>query len=165
MQAREQDAAAIANVHVSSWHAAYEKIVPASVLAARSIEKQEAFWQEALNKSTDGILVAVAPTNEIVGFVSFGPCRTRNTIGEIYAIYARPDYFRSGTGRLLWESARQCLNDAGFDSIIALVITDNLAARRFYESIGFSLAPNSDSTFTWEGEVIDDVCYEYRFTA
>lgn len=163
IQAKVEDAADIANVHVSSWHAAYEKIVPAAVLAAQSVEKQEAFWRDALNKNTYGILVAVAPTNEIVGFVSFGPCRTRNAIGEIYAIYARPDYFRTGIGRLLWEVARQHLKDAEFHKIIALVIINNHAARSFYEHVGFRLVPNSASTFTWEGEVLDDVCYEYRF--
>jgi L-amino acid N-acyltransferase YncA len=83
IQAKAEDGAVIANVHVPSWHAAYEKIVPASVLAAQSVEKQEAFWRDALNKNPCGVLVAVAPANEIVGFVSFRPCRTHNAIGEI----------------------------------------------------------------------------------
>ena len=139
IKAKAEDAAAIANVHISSWHAAYENIVPASVLAAQSVERLEAFWQDALNKGSSDILVAVAPADEIVGFVSFGPCRTGNASGELYAIYARPDYFRTGTGRLLWEAARQHLEYAGFHTIIALVITNNHAARRFYENVGFSL--------------------------
>ena len=163
IQAKVDDAAAIANVHVSSWLAAYEKIVPASILAVQSVEKQETFWRDTINKSTCSLLVAVAPNNEIVGFVSFGPCRTRNAIGEVYAIYARPDYFLTGIGRKLWEVARQHLKAAEFHKIIALVITNNHAARGFYEHVGFSLKPNSASTFTWEGEVLDDVCYEYRF--
>ena len=163
IQAKVDDAAAIANVHVSSWLAAYEKIVPASVLAVQSVEKQETFWRDTINKSTCSLFVAVAPNNEIVGFVSFGPCRTRNAIGEVYAIYARPYYFLTGIGRKLWEVARQHLKAAEFHKIIALVITNNHAARGFYEHVGFSLKPNSASTFTWEGEVLDDVCYEYRF--
>ena len=163
IQAKVEDAAVIANVHVSSWHAAYGKIVPASILAAQSVEKQETFWHDVINKNSCGILVAVAPTNEIVGFISFGPCRTHSAIGEVYAIYARPDYFHKGIGRLLWEVARQHLKDAEFYKIIALVITNNHAARGFYEHVGFSLKPNSASTFTWEGEVLDDVCYEYSF--
>jgi len=161
IQAKVEDAAAIANVHVSSWQAAYEKIVPASVLAAQSVEKQEVFWRDALSKNSSGIFVAVAPANEIVGFVSFGPCRTHNAAGEIYAIYARPDYFRTGIGRLLWDVARQHLKDAVFRKIIALVITNNHAARSFYEHVGFTLVSNSASTFTWQGELLDDVCYEY----
>ena len=163
-QAKVEDAAAIANVHVSSWRAAYDKIVPASVLAAQSVEEQEAFWRKALKQGSNEVLVAVTPTNEIVGFVSFGPCRTRDATGEIYAMYARPDYFRSGTGRLLWLSARQRLKDAGFQNIIALVILKNRAARNFYERLGFSLVPDSASRFTWEGEVIDDICYEYSIS-
>jgi ribosomal protein S18 acetylase RimI-like enzyme len=162
-QASLEDSAAIANVHVSSWLAAYDKIVPASVLDAQSIEKQEAFWRKALIRRCDNVFVATAPSNEIVGWVSFGPSRKNTAVGEIYAIYVRPDHFRSGIGRSLWEIAYPRLQTAGFSSVIALVIANNHAARKFYERIGFTLVPNSESTFTWEGERIADVCYEYHF--
>ncbi|NNK95897.1 MAG: GNAT family N-acetyltransferase [Desulfobacterales bacterium] len=162
-QARVEDSAAIANVHVSSWLAAYDNIVPASVLKAQSVEKQEAFWRKTLNHRCDNVFVAFAPSNEVVGWVSFGPSRKNTATGEIYAIYIRPDYFRTGIGRSLWEAVCPRLEATGFSSVIALVITENRAARKFYESIGFILVPDSGSTFTWEGERIADVCYEYHF--
>ena len=162
-QASPEDSAAIANVHVSSWLAAYDKIVPASVLDAQSVEKQEAFWRKALNRRCDNVFVAIAPSNEVVGWVSFGPSRKNTATGEIYAIYVRPDHFRSGIGSSLWEIAYPRLQTAGFSSVIALVITNNHAARKFYDSIGFTLVPDSESTFIWEGERIADVCYKYHF--
>lgn len=162
-QASVENSAAIASVHVTSWLAAYDKIVPASVLDAQSVEKQEAFWQKALNQRCDNVFVAITPSNEVVGWVSFGPSRKNTTTGEIYAIYIRPDHYRSGIGSSLWRTVYPRLQTAGFSSVIALVITNNNTARKFYERIGFTLVPNSESTFTWEGEKITDVCYEYHF--
>jgi L-amino acid N-acyltransferase YncA len=164
-QARIEDSTAIAHVHVASWRAAYDKIVPASVLAAQSVQKQEAFWREALSRTCDNVLVAIAPPGEVVGWISFGPCRKPAkpaATGEIYAIYARPDHFRSGVGRLLWNAASPRLQAAGFFSVTARVLADNRAARIFYERVGFALVPNSESTFTWAGAQIADVCYEFR---
>lgn len=167
-QARVEDSTAIAHVHVASWLAAYDRIVPASVLAAQSVQKQEDFWREALRRTCDNVLVAAAPSGEIVAWASFGACRKPRgpvAAGEIYAIYARPDYFGTGVGRLLWEGARPRLRDTGFRSVIALVIAANHLARSFYERIGFALVPDSESTFTWAGAQIADVCYEFRFDA
>jgi len=164
-QARVEDSTAIARVHVASWLAAYDKIVPAAVLAAQSMQKQEDFWREALRRTCDNVLVATVTSGEIVAWISFGACRKpRESVaaGEIYALYARPEYFGTGIGRSLWEAARPRLRDAGFLSVIALVIAANHPARRFYERIGFTLVPNSESTFTWAGAQIGDVCYEFR---
>jgi len=165
-QATLKDASDIAKVQVASWLAAYDTIVPAPVLAAQSVERQEAFWRGVLSQRSDNVLVAVNGSGEIVAWVSSGQFRKQREAkdkGEIYAIYARPDYFRSGTGRLLWESASPRLRQLGFLSVFALVITDNHRARAFYEGVGFTLVRESQSTFTWEGVQIGDVCYEYRY--
>lgn len=160
-QAKIEDSADIAKLHVSSWLAAYEGIVPAHILEKQSVERQEEFWKKVLRENPKNVLVAVSNTAEIIGFITFGSNQNNNRVGEVHAIYARPDYFQSGVGRLLWEAARQRLIKSGFRTIVALVITSNYSARRFYEKVGFNLVPNSASTFTWEGEELDDVCYEY----
>ena len=100
-----EDSAQIADIHVSSWLAAYAGLVPAHVLAVQSVDRQETSWREILSQRADGTVVASTPADELVGFVSFGPCRTDKMTGEIYALYVRPDYFRTGTGRMLWEAA------------------------------------------------------------
>ncbi len=160
-QATIENSADIAKLHVSSWLAAYKDIVPAHVLEKQSAESQEEFWKKVLRKKPENVLVAVSDTAEIIGFITFGPSQNDSRVGEVHAIYARPDYFRSGVGRLMWESARQRLIRNGFQKIIAFVIRTNYPARRFYENVGFNLVPDSASTFTWEGEELDDVCYEY----
>lgn len=165
-QATLEDASAIAKVQVASWLAAYDGIVPATVLSAQSVKRQEAFWAGALAQRTDNVLVAVNTEDEVVAWVSFGQYRKQRHVsdkGEIYAIYARPDHFRSGVGRLLWSAASAFLRRSGHQSVLALVIRDNHPARAFYEGVGFKLVADSGSAFSWEGVQIPDVCYEYRF--
>ena len=158
--AQPGDAKAIASVHIASTTAAYANVIPQAMLANQSIDKEEKVWQAILSKNPGGTLVALDKTNEIVGFVGFGPSRSRDNEAEIYAIYNRPDYFRSGTGRLLWEAARSQIIDSGLTKVMVWVVTENEPSRRFYESIGFTLVPGSDSTFTWLGQSLNEICYE-----
>ena len=163
-QANIEDAPEIARVHVASRIAAYKNIIPDSVLDKQSVEKEETGWRKALKRSLEGVLVAIDEQSSVVGFIAFGPSRTRDDEGEIYAIYNRPDYFRSGSGRLLWNAAKQRLIQQGFSTIMALVITENSPSRRFYEGVGFRLIPDSAAIFTWEDEVLNEVRYEYSVT-
>jgi hypothetical protein len=39
------------------------------------------------------------------------------------------------------------------------VLKENRPARAFYERVGFTRLPDSESTFTWAGVPIPDVCY------
>ena len=160
-QANIEDASGIARVHVASRLAAYKNIIPDSVLDKQSVKKEEIVWQKVLAEKPERVFVAIAPKNRIVGFVGFGPSQSRENEGEIYAIYNNPDYFRSGTGRLLWEAARDQLVSSGLSTIMALVITENTPSRKFYEGVGFRLVEDSAATFTWEGEALNEIRYEY----
>ncbi len=163
-QANFADAPEIARVHVASRIAAYTNIIPGSVLDKQSVKKEETGWRKALERDPEAVLVAIAGQGSVVGFIAFGPSRTRDNEGEIYAVYNRPDYFRSGAGRLLWDAAKQKLVQRGFSTIMALVITENSPSRKFYEGVGFRLVPDSAATFTWEGEVLNEVRYDYIVT-
>ena len=44
---------------------------------------------------------------------------------------------------------------------MVLVITENIPSRKFYEGVGFQLAEGSEEKFTWEGEELTEVRYEY----
>ena len=158
-QANTGDASEIASLHIASRIAAYKNIIPDSILDNQSQQKEETMWMEALRKNPENVLVAVTAEKEIAGFIGFGPSRDRDNEGEIYAIYNNPEYFRSGIGRLLWKAAREQLAARGYSTVVALVITENIQARKFYESVGFKLVEDSDSTFTWEGEVLNEVYY------
>jgi len=162
-QAEPADAEAIAQVHVDSWYAAYASFVPTHVLEARSVKDLQVFWKTALEKQPESVIVAENDAGDIVGWISFGICKDEPDTAELFAIYNRPDHFRSGVGTGLWQFARQRLQETGLSVVKVLVFTQATPARRFYESVGFKLVEGSESVFEWHGENLEDVRYEYRF--
>ncbi len=93
-QASIGDAEEIAKIHVLAWQIAYCEIIPETYLQSLSQEKYTANWQARLSKSTKGTLVNETKGKKIVGWVSFGSSRDKNSSmnGEIYAIYVHPEY-------------------------------------------------------------------------
>ena len=90
----------------------------------------------------------------IVGYASFGPETDvlsapwphplttdgeDGSVAELYALYVRPAWWSTGTGRALMERVLARTSAAGFLSISLWVLQDNRRARRFYERAGFAL--------------------------
>jgi ribosomal protein S18 acetylase RimI-like enzyme len=76
----------------------------------------------------------------VVGFVTFGPSRDRDTVGmgEIYALYVDPGRYESGVGRMLMAHARRRLKGQGFEAAVLWVLQGNERAASFYESEGWA---------------------------
>lgn len=75
-----EDAMAIGHVHVASWRTSYRDLMPASVLAALSVEQRAQTWRQATEAASEGrsrsfVLVAEDLSDGIVGFASAGPER------------------------------------------------------------------------------------------
>jgi ribosomal protein S18 acetylase RimI-like enzyme len=75
----------------------------------------------------------------VVGFVTFGPSRDRDTVGmgEIYALYVDPGRYEAGVGRLLMAHARWRLKEQGFEAAVLWVLQGNERAASFYEREGW----------------------------
>jgi len=89
----------------------------------------------------------------VVGYASFGPeTDVLNTpwphpltadgeggrVAELYALYVRPAWWSTGTGRALLGKVLARTAAAGYESITLWVLRDNQRARRFYERAGFA---------------------------
>jgi L-amino acid N-acyltransferase YncA len=148
-EANNSDASAIAKVHVDSWRTTYRGLVPDDFLASLSYEQRQSMWERHLNNTESGTFVYVAEdeSGQVVGFVSGGPERTRDTVykGEIYAIYLLEAHQRRGIGRGLFEAVVDRLERAGLQSMLVWVLEDN-PSRRFYESLGGELAGKQQIT-------------------
>ena len=59
-------------------------------------------------------------------------------VGEIMAIYLRPEAWGQGIGRKLMAAALGCLTAAGFTEAILWVLESNKRARAFYEACGWT---------------------------
>ncbi len=135
-----RDAKAIAQIHTASALEAYRGIVPDDQLKAMSsVEKRQAYWREAIEYCEPQVQVAM-DGDKIVGFVGFDRSRdekSRQTTGEIWAIYAAPSHWNKGVGVTLWDAAREGLLEEGCTNVTVWVPLRNERALRFHELAGF----------------------------
>ena len=135
-----RDAKAIAQIHTASALEAYRGIVPDDQLKAMSsVEKRQAYWREAIEYCEPQVQVAM-DGDKIVGFVGFDRSRdekSRQTTGEIWAIYAAPSHWNKGVSVTLWDAAREGLLEEGCTNVTVWVPLRNERALRFHELAGF----------------------------
>lgn|SRR5699024_9355916 len=134
--AQEKDAKAIAKVHVDSWRTTYEGVVDPDFLANMSYSEREENWSRIIPSNPP--LVAENEDGEIIGFASSGPERSGEYPGyssELYAIYICKEYQGKGLGKSLVSHTMDRLLEAGYESMIVIVLEEN-EARFFYEALG-----------------------------
>lgn len=78
--------------------------------------------------------------------------------GELYAIYALPEAWGSGSGPALLRAVLEGLREDGFATAILWVLEDNPRARRFYEREGWSL-DGGRREHEWQGARAVEVRY------
>lgn len=88
--ARMEDAAGIARVHVRTWQAAYEHVFGREALAALTVEGRRAGWERILAEPGSSITLVAEEAGEVVGFAGGGPPRDQDLdparTAELYAI-------------------------------------------------------------------------------
>ncbi len=154
----------MARVRVASWRATYEGIVPASVLDRLDLDRNARFFTQRIERSTRGATL-VAETDEapIAGYALAGPSRDEDApgLGEVEAIYLDPLLRGRGIGRALLEAATAWLVEVGYDEALLWVLTDNAAARRFYERLGFDV-DGTARMLDFDGTPVEEVRYRRR---
>jgi ribosomal protein S18 acetylase RimI-like enzyme len=136
------DARNIARVHVASWQVAYRGQMPDAVLDNLDVEKRAAFWLTHLAGQPRGTFVAES-NRELIGFCDLIPSRDQDSnphiIAEIVAIYVHPNHWRQGAGRALWHRTLAAAQHGNFSAVTLWVLASNMAARNFYQAMGFQL--------------------------
>ena len=132
-RATSDDARAIAEVHVDTWRATYTDVMPKSVLDGLDVTTRERGWRRFIERG-DAVFVAERD-GRVVGFVNVGPC-SDDAVGELYAIYVRPEAWGTGAGLALMNAAVERLA-RDWDEAVLWVAEENPRARRFYELCGW----------------------------
>jgi RimJ/RimL family protein N-acetyltransferase len=140
--ATDSDLRGVAEVHVSSWRAAYAGIVPASHLDALSVDDRERAWRRHQPDKDDrsALLVVVGTSGACDGFAGVGRSRDDDavkTTGEVQAIYLAPYAWGQGVGRALLAAATERLRTLGYHEATLWVFERNDRARRVYERAGW----------------------------
>jgi ribosomal protein S18 acetylase RimI-like enzyme len=139
--AHPEDAAAIADVHVRTWQAAYEHVFGAERLGTLDREQRQTQWAERLAapEPHTQLFVAESDDDQIVGFATAGASRDTDGEGELYGIYVLPGAWGSGAGPALMRAVLDGLSADGLATATLWVLEDNPRARRFYEREGWSV--------------------------
>ena len=141
-----EDAAAIARVHVATWRHAYAGIVPAERLRAMDQQRYAARWAQTL--SDPGLVThqVVERGGDLVGFAVGGPYRPQQDadptedpggVGELYAIYVRPEAQGVGVGTRLHDAVLGELGAAGRSEARLWVLEQNTGSRGWYTRRGW----------------------------
>lgn len=158
--AAPRDAKAIAEIHVATWQSAYQGLIPDEVLKAMTLEKRLAYWKEAIEFSDPQILVAL-DQDKVIGFVGFDRSRdpgTKSSVGEIWAMYVTPAYWRKGVGLALWDGARDGLKEEGCTQVTLWTLLANERALQFYEhAAGFKREMSSLRTSAYGSVKLEEL--------
>lgn len=161
--ARPEDAAAIADVHIRTWQAAYRGQVADELLdglEAQRAARAERWrgWISEPRATPHRVLVAEAG-EAVVGFASLGAARDLPpTTGEVYAIYVAPEAWGTGAGRELFARAAELLRSFGFTEAVLWVLRSNARARRFYEIAGWR-TDGAERQEVMSGTTLEEVRY------
>lgn len=140
--ATEADARSIAELHVRAWRWAYRELLPASHLAALSVDARERQWRRSLaDPGASTRLLVWGEAGPIRGFVAYGPARDEaQTVagdGKLLALYVDEALVGRGAGRALHDAALDALRAAGSAGAVLWVLEDNARGRAFYARQGW----------------------------
>lgn len=172
MQIREAtvaDAAAVARVHLISWHQTYRGLIPSETYAALSLDERHVHWATVLAAGgPECVYLAEDHDGAICGIASGGPCRVHDLAdaafsGELYVLHVSATAQRQGTGRTLVCAVAQRFADGGMFSMLVWVLRENSGARRFYEALGGQFVRETTADFM--GALIPETAYGWADTA
>jgi ribosomal protein S18 acetylase RimI-like enzyme len=129
-----KDVIDISKIRKNSWQVTYKGIMPDEFLKTLEIEKMAEYLKELFKNPK--INTYVYEENEILGFITFAKSEEDENIGEIYAIYLRPDKKRMGIGSKLFNYAKGLLKEKGYDKMIIWCAKGNSPSIIVYDKMG-----------------------------
>ena len=147
-----------------SMQATYSGLVPQSALDNLSVEDNAARKRQHLTEGKTQTFVAEA-AGEVIGFAALGNKIEEDgdgLVGQLYAIYIDPAWWRQGAGRLLWDRVVKCARRTGWTKLLVEVATGNTRACRFYEAMGCVTDPSSVKTREYLGATVETVTYQLK---
>lgn len=162
------DAQALAEIHVLAWQVGYRGLLPDSLLDSLAAADRLPRWRVRLAETATRVLVAELD-GQTAGWLVIGPQRDedldRQRVGEIYAVYIHPDFWRRGCGTALLTRAKAELCARGFSEATLWVLRDNVRAIRFYEAQGFQADGAAKLDVRPDGVRFDEVRYRCSLEA
>jgi GNAT superfamily N-acetyltransferase len=138
-QAKKEDAARMAEIHIFGWRSAYRGIVDDDYLFAKlSVAKRIIKFEKAIEEGKENNLV-FEEDGIIKAFMTIGKCRNddKKEAYELWGIYVEPLMKRNGIGRTMINYCEDIARENGHKENVLWVLKDNIASRAFYEKMGY----------------------------
>lgn len=156
-KAKPEDAEAIIDIMIESWHNTYKDLVPNEIISKLQAKNQKRIEdKQKYIKENNNTYVAVVDNN-IVGYCSYGKSTNNNysTSCELYSIYILDNYHRLNLGRLLTIKTIEEAIEKGYTTMITECLDGN-PNNKFHEAIGGIPYDRVNTTLmgiTYEGNV------------
>jgi len=165
-EATRADAAAIAELHLANWRAAYRGIVPDDLLDAITVESRRQHWERVLAEpdGTEFVYVAEGVDGRLLGIASGGPevGGDPQYHGELYVLHVQPNAQGQGIGRALMRAVAERLAADEITTLFVWMLRENHPARRFYAVLGGQFVREQPAMF--EGMLLMDAGYGWLDT-
>ena len=141
--ARIGDAAAIADVMVTSWRTTFALLLPAALLAELDLAAATEQWRVSITEpptSDHGVLVALAGS-QIVGYAVVAPANEPDAVagdrlGELLDLIVHPEQQRQGHGSRLLSAAAEHQRERGIHELLTWTAERDSVRTEFLASAG-----------------------------
>ena len=147
------DAAALAQVHDTTWRETYIGLMSEQMLDALTADARTAAWRRILSGETGYLATTYVAerSGELVAFASCGEQRNEEFAaagyaGEFAAVYVLKSDQRCGLGTRLMQAMMSDLAERGLVGFTLWVPRQNIPARSLYEQLGGKLIGQRDET-------------------
>ncbi len=131
------DALAIAQVHVRSWQAAYQDLLPAEYLDGLRPEDRATRYDLSHADPQKPHTIVAEIDGAIRGFATTMPSQDLPGHAELCALYLSPPFWGRGIGVTLIEAARAHMLEQGLGSAALWLLKGNVRGERFYRRDGW----------------------------
>lgn len=146
------DAAALAEILVKSFRAAFGEIISQETIERCSNEENCRNMFAAICASGRGQFYLAELEGKPCGEIYWCDSEELENAAEIVAVHSLPETWGTGVGKAMLGAALDGIKAAGKESVYLWAFKDNKRARRFYEKNGFA-ADGAERVSQFDGAV------------
>ena len=149
----------LAYIQIESWKAAFQDILSAEILQqATDLTHATAMYKQLLDENIgNGYILEVNSQPHCIAWWGKARDNDMSDYAELICIHSLQDNWRKGCGTQMMNRIRDDMKAAGYDKVMLWVFTNNVRARKFYESCGFVTYGKVKPCFETE-----EICYERK---
>lgn len=149
----------LAYIQIESWKAAFQDILSAEILQqATDLTHATAMYKQLLDENIgNGYILEVDSQPHCIAWWGKARDNDMSDYAELICIHSLQDNWRKGCGTQMMNRIMDDMKAAGYDKVMLWVFTNNVRARKFYESCGFVTYGKVKPCFETE-----EICYERK---